>query len=426
MSTIRTIVKKKAGALELNKYGETSLYVQYGHNSRQCLFSTGVHVFPEELNWVRPSNRLPFLDQKHPIARKRTGHTVLNAVVIKKRIEIEELTNKLMLQGIDPIIDVVRNEHQKLKRGKTQASRDLLMLFDRYIEERATTSAESTTKKFRTSYNHFKAYLEWSEQFFNPEIITQDLYHDFVNYLITQKHLMNNSVGVIIKNWRVFLRYLENTGYKFNADLSNFKVFSEQSQIIALTTEELHQLEKHEFSGNKSLDQVRDVFIISCYTGYRYSEIRRFTKDQLVDGKINLTAFRNTEAIWVPLMPQVQQIFEKYQYKLPSISLQKFNDYIKQTCETAGIRQYVETLTTSGGRKIIRTTPKHYLISANKAINTFINLCKANEMPVALVAQITGKSSKSIQRHYNQVPTGAINSQFKRIWLNAEIRVKNK
>jgi len=296
-------------------------------------------------------------------------------------------------------------------------------LFDIYISRRTPTSAPTTIKKFRTSYNHFEKYLEWSSQKFKASIITQDLYEDFVNYLLEQKGLVNNSVGAIVKNWRVFLRDLQNKGFIFDADLSKFKVFSGRSDIVALTREELNLLEAHAFSKNKSLDQVRDVFVVSCHTGYRYSDMKRLGKEHIVNGKINLTAYKNLKPTYVPLSPRVKQIFEKYDYKLPIISSQRFNEYIKIACEQAGITRQTETLTVKGGKKIFKTSPKHELISAHRAVSTFITICRDNRMPAELVAQIVGKTAKVIEQHYYQVQTDRVDAEYTRVWVDPVMKV---
>jgi len=136
MGTLRIVVKKKNGKYDTNKYGETMVYVQYGHDSKQCLFSTGIHVDPGHLNWIATSFR-PFLDQNNPINKKRRGYTSNNSVITKKKLDIEEIKNNLVIQGIDPTIDAVRNEVNEAKKGVLAADADLMPLFDIYLTQNA-------------------------------------------------------------------------------------------------------------------------------------------------------------------------------------------------------------------------------------------------------------------------------------------------
>lgn len=78
------------------------VYVQYGHDSKQCLFSSGIHVDSDHLNWIDTSTFRPFLDQNNPISKKRRGYTSNNSVITKKKLDIEEIKNNLVIQGIDP------------------------------------------------------------------------------------------------------------------------------------------------------------------------------------------------------------------------------------------------------------------------------------------------------------------------------------
>ncbi len=118
-----------------------------------------------------------------------------------------------------------------------------------------------------------------------------------------------------------------------------------------LTIEEVSRLYNKEFESLR-LEQVRDIFIFSCYTGLAYIDVYNLTEDQLnvwADGNTWISFHRqktkvpfNVRLLDVPL-----QIIEKYKHfrkgkrLLPVPSNQKCNEYLKEIAEVCGINKNI-------------------------------------------------------------------------------------
>ncbi len=412
MSTLKVVLKKSKGKFRLNELGLSLIYIQYGHSSRTTLFSTGIRLNPKHLNYIDQGKK--HIDQNNPISSAQKNYTSNNAVIRKKYQDIEKIKNNLVIQDIDPTIEAVRSEISKRRNDQIQQGEDLLKLFDIYIEEKKPIRAENTIKKFRTSYNHIKNFIEYKNiSKLRTHHITIDFYNGLVNYLL-EEDLVNNSIGAIIKNFKVFLRDLEKRGYLFNVDFVEFKVFAEDPNVIFLTQKELTTLEKHDFGKRKSLDQVRDIFVLGCYTGLRYSDISRLGKEHIKGNTIKMRAHKNKKPVTIPLTPKVIEILKKYDYQLPRISSQKFNKYVKDACELAEINEPTEEVIYKGGQKTYVKRPKFELISSHKAVSTFISLCGTNGIPARVVSEITGKTVKVIMKHYYGVDEDTIQLEMRR------------
>ena len=94
--------------------------------------------------------------------------------------------------------------------------------------------------------------------------------------------------------------------------------------------------------------KIRDIFIVQCFTGMSYSDIKRFDK--------SATYTDSTNTIWidssrvktgvdfdVPILPKVVELIQKYDFKLPVPSNQKMNDYLKEIGDIAGISKKLTT-----------------------------------------------------------------------------------
>jgi site-specific recombinase XerD len=81
------------------------------------------------------------------------------------------------------------------------------------------------------------------------------------------------------------------------------------------------------------LDRTRDLFIFMAYTGLAYVDMCHFNFKTMAEKQGN-TYYINGERIktgskfYAPILPPAQAVLEKYNYKLPTITNQKLNDYL--------------------------------------------------------------------------------------------------
>lgn len=124
----------------------------------------------------------------------------------------------------------------------------------------------------------------------------------------------------------------------------SFSIKKVPTDSIYLTLEELDLIYRYDFSENKRLDRVRDLFIISAFTGLRFSDFTKLAPSHILEVEntevIHIITQKTATEVWIPVSPQVRSIMFKYEGNLPGrISSQKFNDYIKEVCTTIGIEE---------------------------------------------------------------------------------------
>ncbi len=89
------------------------------------------------------------------------------------------------------------------------------------------------------------------------------------------------------------------------------------------------------------LERVRDLFLFQCYTGLAYSDLMSFDFTQCEEsgGKYFYRAKRtktDTDFTFQLLTPAIE-ILQKYDFVLPQISSQKYNDYLKVVGSMIGV-----------------------------------------------------------------------------------------
>lgn len=103
---------------------------------------------------------------------------------------------------------------------------------------------------------------------------------------------------------------------------------------IYLTSAELQALYEMPLTGLQ--EQVRDIFLVGCYTCQRVSDYNNISPDSFTTTAkgtpiIQLTQQKTHTEVKIPIMnPNLQAICEKYGYKLPSVVDVILNRYIKE------------------------------------------------------------------------------------------------
>lgn len=229
-----------------------------------------------------------------------------------------------------------------------------------------------------------------------------DFYNSFVKYL-SGLGLAQNTIGTRIKIVKTILHNANERGLAVSMDYKkkSFSKPKEETENIYLNESELtaiYNLDKL----SKQLEKVRDMFLIGCYTGLRYSDLIRLTKDNITsDNTIKIKTQKTEKIIDVPIHSHVQQIFEKYDYQLPKpISNQKYNEYIKDVMKIAKINEPITKQYRKNGMLANLTESKFKFVTSHTARRSFATNAFLADVSVLSIMQITGHRTESAFMKY--------------------------
>lgn len=114
----------------------------------------------------------------------------------------------------------------------------------------------------------------------------------------------------------------------------------EKQYVDCVTEEQFNAIKGLKFS-TPHLQKARDLFLFQCYTGLAYSDLMSFeySNCEEVGGKWFYHAKRtktDTDFVFQLLAPAVS-LLKAYKFKLPHISNQRYNDYLKVVGRMVGI-----------------------------------------------------------------------------------------
>lgn len=274
-----------------------------------------------------------------------------------------------------------------------------------YINHIVNTSTElkdSTKKNYKVLRNNILDYQKKHKGVVTPQNADIDFYNSFITFL-TRRGLSKNTIGTRIKIIKTVLRFASEQTDDVCLDFTkeSFKKPSEESESIYLTTGELNRIYSIQYLP-PYLDRVRDMFLIGCDTGLRFSDLTRLTKGNITsDNTISIKTQKTDQKIEVPITPRVRNIFEKYNYELPKgISNQKYNSYLKDIAQIAGINEPIERTITKGGMRATTTVKKWELVTSHTARRSFATNAFLNGVPTLAIMKITGHRTESAFMKY--------------------------
>ena len=303
----------------LNKDGKAIIQLRLTKGSTQKYISTGIYITPN--CWDGTSNV-----KRHP-----------------NKIEINKFLNDFKDR-------IEKHEYTQLSWGKELDFNRLNDILNDTPEGDFIAFFEDEIGKSARSYNTLRnyrlclSYLRKFNQIKNFADLTYKNIDDFDTFLkhLKLKKTTIHKQHVVIKLFirkatdLEILKYEQNPYLKFKPDASRSTVRR------YLTNEEFKSIEDKALHVDR-LNKIRDLFLFSCYTGLAYTDLAKFSKNNIVLEEgiewIVITRTKTGSPSYIPIFPQAKMLLEKYDYKMPVISNQKTNAFLKEVQILCDIKQ---------------------------------------------------------------------------------------
>lgn len=375
-------------------------------------FSTGYRI--DVAKWDNDKQRV-----KNGCTNKlKQSASDINTDILKYYTIIQNIFKIFETQNIFPTAEQIKKEFniskKSIKDGNDQVEIvivDFMQVFDEFVKEcgRQNNWTEATYEKFDTTKSHLKV--------FNPNI-TFDYFDEFglneyVIFLRETKKMRNSTIGKQLGFLKWFLRWADKKGYNKVKAYSFFKpkLKSTPKKVIFLNWEELTKLRDYKIPETKQyLERIRDVFLMTCYSGLRYSDVYNLRRSDIKAEHIEITTVKTADSLIIELNDHSKAILDKYKdipFKdnkaLPVISNQKMNDYLKELAELAEINEPVRETYYRGNERIDDVTPKYAVLGTHAGRRTFICNALSLGIPAQVIMKWTGHSDYKSMKPYIDV-----------------------
>jgi integrase len=186
---------------------------------------------------------------------------------------------------------------------------------------------------------------------------------------------------------------------------------------MTLTAAEVAALEQLALPAGGYLDNARQLFLLACYTGLRFSDLVSIKAEHFLGQVLRMTTQKTRETVTIPLRAEALTIVEQLLAgKVRPITNQKLNDYLKELGQLAAITAPVEVIRFRGGVRESTTVAKWERMGCHTGRRTFVTLSLERGLRPETIMKVTGhRGWKSFQRYVN-VTSDTVEREFRLSW----------
>lgn len=246
----------------------------------------------------------------------------------------------------------------------------------------------STLKSIYSKITRFKEFYNGSISF-PSTVLTK-----FVSYCYSKGN-KTNSVWVALKNIRLIVRKAHKEKLIAENPFDSFIMPKYQDpQKIYLTKKQVEKIEK-KLPRLGNLKIAAAWFLISCYTGLRYSDQKNFNKSKIKDGRLIVYTFKTGKIVSIPLNQKLKELFRLVGYKPVPYENQPYNRMLKAIGALCEIKEH---------------------LTCHTARHTFGTLCASAGISQEVTASLMGHNSIRTTAIYYQITGTRIDSEFKKLF----------
>jgi integrase len=294
------------------------------------------------------------------------------------RPKIIELFNRIIIR---------REEGKELTKGKRFSSQSI--------------SLYKSTRKALMGFEKYKG----NKKLYIDQFKSKQLIEEFEIYLTTELDMMINTISNKMKTLKSFLQLAVSEGI---IEYNPFKhhgivIYTEETDSVVFTKEEMLALEELDFSENPFHDQVRDQYLIYLWSGVRKSDLRNLLA--VVNPNTNKYTFRSEktgELCEIPAFDTTKRLGEKYNYNF----LEPIHDTIvlaeiKKICKLIpSMNNNIEKKYTKGGINQREIKNKYQMVCIHTARRTLATLLYEHGLPLVQIMKITGHKKLATLQKY--------------------------
>jgi integrase len=346
-----------------------------------------------------------FLDSRNLVKSSQPNAKDLNQIILKKKKELDHAILEDMKNGdldLDRVRAILKGEHLR------QDTVDLNQL--------AKTRLADIIKQFVVLQINVNRNLKWRYELMIEEaekitkackdITPQDIF-DFLQRTYLRKdydaeihdsiYISENTQGTRCKNFkRVYEWALKKQFPLPDIEWKKIKPKGYKADFVVLDIEKLKQLREYNPT-EQHYQRVRDIFLVLCYTGMRYSDYLRLSDKDIHNNYIVKVENKTTTRFRIPISKHIAHIVHN---RPPKMANQVFNRSIKEIGQKLGwdeevmIRQSLKSHVT---KKFYECLKSH--IGRHTAATQWLT----NGIKVPTVMSWTGWSQDDMAYYYSDL-----------------------
>ena len=388
------------------------IYLIIRYHSLKLVYSTEERIEPQYWDKNRQRAKSTRSYPESTYLNERLDYIELTAKSVFRRFLLDNENRPPTIAELKKELDIL------LRRRSNIKGLNLFQFIEKFTEEASSRTnvltgkplSRATIQIYKHTFQLLKEYSKSKRKLIDFREVDLDFYYDFVEFVKQSRQLSNNTISKHVRTIKVFMNDATERG--INESLAyrskKFQLSGEYVEKIYLTEEELDHIAKLDLSDNKRLDKVRDLFLVGCWTGLRFSDLAKLTEGSFNNDQLKIRTQKTDESVVIPIHPVVKTVLDKYSdgnRALPNIiSNAKMNAYLKEVVELVPIlNQVIEQKQLKDGKQTTVKRKKWELVTAHTARRSFATNLYLGGFPVISIMKITGHRTESSFMEYIKI-----------------------
>lgn len=340
-----------------NQKNLVPIYLRVRNNYSYFTRSTG--LFVKSQDWDKKAMRVRGMNEES---------ISINSRLDGLRYKVIQIINQLTISGRPFEVEMIR----KKLEGSEENQLTVMKVYNDHLKVMNKLKGKEYTQptiiKYTNTRLRLTQYLKYKYK--RNDFFLYELNYDFMKgFEIFLRDRFNNSTTTVYKHYQRFSRILNvamQKGFLDRHPFPTYKIRMPKKKIEYLTQDEIDRIVNTNFSIDR-LNTIRDIFIFCCFSGLGYAEVEKLSNDDVTTGQdgekwMNIIRKKTGKTYQVPILPIAMEIINRYRNHtncikknrlLPVPSNVKYNAYLKEIADIAGVKTY---LTTHIARKTFATT----------------------------------------------------------------------
>ena len=298
------------------KSGEVMIMTRITIDGNVCQFSTKQKINPK--NWSVKLGK----------ASGRSAEMVeINNLLDEIKASLYKVYHEML--RVDNYVTAEKVKNKFL--GQNEECATLIDMFTKHNEDVKAlvgiSKSQGTFQKYEVTKRHLSEFLQYKYKLKDIAVkeIAPMFIHDFEVYLLTTGGCSHNTTAKFMQFFKRIILIARNNGMITTDPFASYKIQLKKVDRGYLTEEEINKILKKKFLTQR-LEQVRDIFIFSCFCGLAYIDVKNLTQEHIrtsFDGKLwIMTKRQKTDTnVNVPVLTIPKMILDKYNGKLANGAL---------------------------------------------------------------------------------------------------------
>jgi integrase len=436
---MRIPIKALCEGKRLKSDGTAWIYLQYFHDGVHRVFLNTELAIPP-MHWDKQCQYI-----KESLPSEFGNHETLNDEINRQLRLASDLILLAKKQGIGNLGAFVKDKYSP-QLNLDQLAMDVFQLhtayspdarkskegffkqLDDYIRSKERKVKPATLQVFRSMQQHLEAFEKHRKEPITFASLDFQFYEGLVDFLTFEYELPRkkkpqyglrvNTIGKTIHQFRIFIKDRVRRKIIPAIDLTDFKVPNEETDAIYLDYDEIGQIYAVDLTEYPDLIPARNLFVLGCLTGLRFSDYSALKPEDLRNGNLYKKQEKSVHWVVIPLRPEAAEIFtDDFKKTIPEICNVAFNKKIKLIAQLAGLTQTIKFSYRKGNKNIEIKRPKCAWVTSHTARRSFCTNEYMAGTPVKMIMQISGHKREKDFYKYVRIDPEVAAQKIKELWI---------